>query len=55
MSIRDGYNRELSFDTKEQLGDKIDKLAVIIGKLAVRDSRTNKAVQTRIRTRYKKL
>ena len=27
MSIRDGHNRKVSFDTKEELGDKIDKLA----------------------------
>ena len=34
MSIRDGHHRKVSFDTKEELGDKIDKLAVVIGKLA---------------------
>ena len=38
MSIRDSHNRKVSFDTKEELGDKIDKLAVIIGKLVTRDS-----------------
>ena len=38
MSIRDGHNRKVSCDTKEELGDKIDKLAVMIGKLATRDS-----------------
>ena len=37
MSIRDGHNRKVSFDTKEELGDKIDKLVVMIGKLANRD------------------
>ena len=41
MNIRDGYYRMVSFDTKEELGDKIDKLAVMIGKLATRDSGTN--------------
>ena len=40
MSIRDGHNRQVSFDTKEELGNKIDKLAVMIGKLMTRDSRT---------------
>ena len=25
MNIRDGHNRKVSFDTKEELGDKIDK------------------------------
>ena len=28
---------KLSFDTKEELGDKIGKLAVMIGKLATRE------------------
>ena len=39
MSIRDGHQRRVSLDMKEELGDKIDKLAVMIGKLATRDSR----------------
>ena len=38
MSIRDSHKRKVSFDTKEELGDKIDKLVVMIGKLATRDS-----------------
>ena len=38
MSIREGHNRKVSFDPKEELGDKIDKLAVIRGKLATRES-----------------
>ena len=40
MSISDGHNRKVLCDTKEELGDKIDKLAVIIGKSATRDSGT---------------
>ena len=36
MSIWDGHHRKVSFDTKEELGDQIDKLAVMIGKLATR-------------------
>ena len=40
MSIREGQNnRRVSFDTREELGDKIDKLAVMISKLAPKDSR----------------
>ena len=42
MSIRDSHNREVSFDTGEELGDKIDKLAVMTGKLATRDSGANR-------------
>ena len=38
MSIRGSHNRKVSFDTKEELGDKIDKLVVMIGKLVTRDS-----------------
>ena len=38
MSVREGHNRRESFDTREELGNKIDKLAVMIGKLAAKDS-----------------
>ena len=38
MSIREGYHKKVSFDTKEELGDKIDKLAAMIDKLTTRDS-----------------
>ena len=42
MSIKDSHNRKVSFDTREELGDKIDKLAVMVGKLATRDSRSGR-------------
>ena len=48
MSIRDGHNRMVSFDAKEELGDKIDKLAVMIGKLATRDSGTSRQFKPQI-------
>ena len=48
MSIRDGHNRKVSFDTKEESGDKIDKLVVMIGKLAMRDSRTGSKFKPQI-------
>ena len=38
MSIRDNHNRKFSLNTKEELGDKIDIIAVMTGKLATRDS-----------------
>ena len=41
MSIRDNHNRKVSFDARGELGDKIDKLVVMIGKLATRDSGAN--------------
>ena len=40
MSIKDNHSRKVSFDTREELGDKMDKLAVMIGNLATRDSRS---------------
>ena len=48
MSIRDGHNRKVLFDTKEELGDKVDKLAVMIGKLATRDSGTSRQFKPQI-------
>ena len=48
MSIRDGHQRRVSFDIKEKLGDKIGKLVVMIGKLATRDSATNKQFKSQI-------
>ena len=51
MSIRDGHQRRVSFDTKEELDDKIDKLVVMIGKLATRDSRTNRQFKPQIHQR----
>ena len=38
MSIKDNYSRRVTFDTREELEDKIDKLAVMIGKLTARDN-----------------
>ena len=48
MSNRDGHNRKVSFDTKEELGDEINKLAVMIGKLAIRGSRTDRQFKPQI-------
>ena len=48
MSIRDDHHRKVSFDTREELGDKIDKLAVMIGKLATRDGKTNRQFKSQI-------
>ena len=38
MSIREGHIRRVSFATREELGNKIDKLTVMIGKLAAKYS-----------------
>ena len=37
MSIREETNRNVSFDTRDELGDKIDKLTVMLGRLAAKD------------------
>ena len=38
MSIKDSHSRKVSFDTRDELGDRIDKLAVMIGRVATWDS-----------------
>ena len=48
MNIRDGHNRRISFDTREELGDKIDKLVVMIGKLASKYSSTGRQLKPQI-------
>ena len=48
MNIRDGHNRKVLFDIKEELGEKIDKLAVMICKLATRDSGTGRQFKPQI-------
>ena len=42
MSIKDIHNRRITFNTGDELGDKINRLTVIIGKLAARDSRSGR-------------
>ena len=48
MSIKDNHSRRVSFDTREELGDKVDKLTVLIGKLAARDSRSGRQFKPQI-------
>ena len=38
MGIREGVSRKVSSDTRDELGDKIDKLTVMIGRLAAKDN-----------------
>ena len=42
MSVRDGTDRRVLFNTREELGDKIDKLTVIMSKLAAKYSHERK-------------
>ena len=38
MSVRDGTERRVSFNTRDELGDKIDKLTVVMSRLVAKDS-----------------
>ena len=38
MRIRDGAERKVSFNVRDELGDKIDKLKALMGRLATKDS-----------------
>ena len=38
MNVRDGTERKASFNTRDELGDKIDKLTVVMSRLAAKDS-----------------
>ena len=48
MSIKDNHSRRVSFDTKEELGDKIDTLTVMTGKFPTRNSRPVKQFKQQI-------
>ena len=38
MSIREGTDKRVSFDARDELGDKIDKLTMVMSKLAATDN-----------------
>ena len=38
LNIRDGTERKVSFNARDELGDKIDKLKVMMSRLEVKDS-----------------
>ena len=48
MSIREGTSRKVSFDTRDKLGDKIDKLMVMLGRLAAKDSNKKRPFKPQI-------
>ena len=48
MSIREGASRRVSFDTRDELGDKIDKLTVMLDRLAVKDSNEKRPFKPQI-------
>ena len=48
MRVRDGTDRRVSFNTRDELGDKIDKLTVLMSKLAATDSHERKPFKPQI-------
>ena len=48
MSVRNRTDRRVSFNIREELGDKIDKLTVIMSKLAAKDSHERKPFKLQI-------
>ena len=48
MSIREGANRKVSFVTRDELADKIDKLTVMLGRLAAKDNSKKKPYKPQI-------
>ena len=48
MSTREGASRKVSLDTRDELGDKIDKLTVMLGRLAAKDSNEKRPFKPQI-------
>ena len=48
ISVKDNHSRRVTFDTGDELRDKIDKLTVMIGKLAARDSGSGRQFKPQI-------
>ena len=48
MSVRDRMDRRVSFNTRDELGDKIDKLTVVMSKLAAKDNYERKPFKPQI-------
>ena len=48
MNVRDGTERKVSFNTRDELGDKIDKLTVVMSRLAAKDSHETRPFKPQI-------
>ena len=48
MSIREGTDKSMSFVTRDELGDKIDKLTVVMSKLAATDNHERRPFKPQI-------
>ena len=48
MSIREGTDKRMSFDARDELGDKIDKLTVVMSKLVATDNQERRPFKPQI-------
>ena len=48
MRFREGVSRKVSFNTRDELGDKIDKLTVMIVRLAAKDNNKTRSFKLQI-------
>ena len=48
MNIRDGTERKVSFNNRDELGDKIDKLTIVMSRLAAKDSHEKRPFKPQI-------
>ena len=48
MSIRDGYNKRVTFNTTEGIEQKIDKLTTMMGKLVTEDEEQSKPFKPQV-------
>ena len=48
MRIREGTDKRVSFNTKDKLGDKIDKLTLVMSKLVAKDSHKRRPFKPQI-------
>ena len=48
MNIRDGTERRVSFITKDEFGDKIDKLTVAMSRLAAKENHEKRPFKSQI-------
>ena len=48
MNVRDGTERKVSFNTRDELEDKIDKLTVVMSRLAAKDSHEKRPFKPQI-------
>ena len=48
MSVKDGYNKRVAFNTQDGLEDKMDKLTAMMGNLAARDSEMNRPFKPQV-------